>query len=190
MRTVAPREPSPACGTIASRRCFLAFAAACCGVAAWLARTFSLPLGAFSAAEKAPPGPTATVFWRTRWLPRKRRTLTRWPATNGASVPRTRTFLPRTITRSWPTRCVRSSLIESAAGAGAGAGVGVGVGAGGVGVGVGSGVCAPATEGMSSTASRLPRMIEAARGIGGGHSTCARGGSTPQRRDLARRRGA
>ena len=64
-RTVAPREPSPACGTIASRRCFLAFAAACCGVAAWLARTFSLPLGAFSEAENAPPGPTATVFART-----------------------------------------------------------------------------------------------------------------------------
>jgi hypothetical protein len=77
-------------------------------------------------------------------------------------------------------------LIERAAGAGAGAGVGVGVGAGGVGVGVGSGVCAPATAGISSTASRLPRMIEAARGIGGGHSTCARGGPDPQRSDLAR----
>jgi len=75
-RTVAPREPRPARELIPTRRCRLACAAACCGVAAWLARTFSLPSGTFSKAPNPPPGWTATVFWRTLWLPRFRRTVT------------------------------------------------------------------------------------------------------------------
>src|SRR3954451_12484455 len=129
-RTVAPRAPGPAWGSIASRRCFFALAAACCGVALWAARTFSLPSGALSKVANAPPGPTATVFWRTRWLPRYRPTVTFWPATNGASVPTTRTFFPRRITRSCATCCTRSSLNDSAAGAAGGGGRGRGGGGG------------------------------------------------------------
>ena len=93
--------------------------------------------------------------------------MTRCPATNGETVPRTRSLSPRRTTWSWPRRWTRSSLsdIAPAAGAGAGGGVGVGVGAGGGGVGVGVGGVWAAATAVKLSGNRLPMMIAATRRI-------------------------
>ena len=58
-RTVGAAGAEAGVRMIAEQALPLACAAACCGVAAWLARTFSLPSGAFSEAAEPAAGLTA-----------------------------------------------------------------------------------------------------------------------------------